>query len=134
MEQQKVIEGYQNEQMKEIKEEIKQKLNAVVNPDALIPYNLDGMCEVSVHYELPTGGGTGIEYRDKLLKKESKWYSVQRDNSELNVHGWIRYKLNRPVLINGFAITSANDCVHRDPKSFRLLVKKLGEEHPDREN
>lgn len=102
--------------------------------DRLIPIDLHGNCQVLVHHELPNGGGTGVEFKEKLLVKESKWYTTTVDASGLNVVGWIKYIFNRPVMINGFAVMSANDCPHRDPCAIRFLAKKFGVEHEDSAN
>ena len=97
--------------------------------NTLEPFNLED-CQVSVHHELPHGGGTGNEFKEKLLVENSKWYTTVKDNSALGVYGWIKYKFSKPIEVRGFGLVSANDCNNRDPRDFKFLLKKDGnEEH-----
>ena len=39
--------------------------------------------------------------------------------------GHVNYKTAKAILINGFAIVSANDCQNRDPFEFRLYGRTV---------
>lgn len=56
-----------------------------------------------------------------LENNKSKWY-IGHHATE-GITGWVHLDFKRTLKLKGFAITSANDCPHRDPKSFRLFAK-----------
>jgi hypothetical protein len=56
----------------------------------------------------------------------TKWL----DNSgvpSVEAPSWLEISLPQPVIVNTFAITSANDAPERDPENFRLLGSNDGE-------
>lgn len=89
----------------------------------MVPYNLIGS-QVDCHHVLPNGGGTGREFPKELVNpNHTKWYTNQQCGNGLA--GWVHIKFPKPLILNGFGITSANDMPTRDIENFRLYAKIL---------
>ena len=93
----------------------------------MISYNLAGST-IECHSFLEHGGGTGIEFPKELLNgNKTKWYAVNKCAEGLFIqsgpYGWVHIKFMKPLIMNGFGLSSANDCPHRDIKNFRLFGK-----------
>lgn len=74
----------------------------------MIQYNLSGST-IECHSQLANGGGTGIEFPKELLNgNKTKWYAIQK--CQEGPYGWVHIKFVKPLLLNGFGLTSANDC------------------------
>lgn len=87
----------------------------------MISYNI-AESSIECHSFLAGGGGTGREFPKELLNgNNTKWYAVEK--CEEGPLGWVHIKFTKPLFLNGFGITSANDCQHRDMKNFRLYGK-----------
>lgn len=73
---------------------------------------------VAVSGTAPGGGGTGSEVPENLLLPGldwCKWYNPYSTGT-----AWVTLSLPKPRRITGYALTSANDCPERDPRSWTL--------------
>lgn len=92
----------------------------------MVPYNLVGS-HIECHHYLAGGGGTGREFPKELLNaNQTKWYTNQKCGNGLA--GWVHIKFSKPLILNGFGITSANDVQTRDIEEFRLYAKVIKKE------
>jgi hypothetical protein len=95
--------------------------------------NPEKVAEISASAENPPN-----ETKDKLIdgKNDTKWLARTQT-------GWVQMKLEKPVAVGHYALTSANDYPGRDPKDWTLqgsqdgtswtdLDKRTGESFPSR--
>ena len=55
------------------------------------------------------------------VSERNKWYTNERVSNELV--GWMHMKFPKPMVLNAFALRSANDVPARDPKNVRVFAK-----------
>jgi len=50
-----------------------------------------------------------------------QWYS--REHAEEGQAGWVHIKFRKPLILNGFGLTSSLETKERDPRDFRMYAK-----------
>ena len=90
--------------------------------DDMIPYNLSGST-ITCHKEEHTRHNV-----HNLLRNDQNYQWYTKDRAEEGQAGWVHIKFKKPLIMNGFGITSNFDDAKRDPKDFRFYAKIIHHE------
>ena len=88
----------------------------------MIPYNINNS-NVTCHKE---------EHRREnvhnLLRNDCNYQWLAREVAEEGQAGWVHIKFRKPLIMNGFGLTSNNESEKKDPKNFRMYAKIIHHE------
>ena len=89
----------------------------------LMPYNLQGQVTLKSSYNHPHHGHAVDNIVNQMYQKRDNRWGCFHKEDKVGAIGYVSMTLNKPLILNGYAVMAGNWEMRMSPSAFRLYGK-----------